>query len=415
MARMSAMMFLQYWPLGVWGVTVGTFIDANTGAAGAQTFSAGFIGYSTAAGAIGSLISPVIVGFLSDRFFPAQWLLALMHAGCAWAAWGMYDSQSQLAFFLWLMVFYHCFSPACALANKIGLRHLKNADAEYPLIRIFSTFGWITAGFFVGFAWPSMFGDSIEATRIPFAIGAIASLVMLTYSLTLPHSPPEMRSGSLISATLRDSRELLRNGPLVIFLTVLLLTCIPTMAYNNFTNLYLNRHQYSHPAALMTIGQMAELTILPFTPWLIRRFGLRRLFVVGMAAWLLRYTLLAAASFYGFRWPVYFAIALQGPCFVFVYVVGVMFVDHLVAGKHRGAAQGMFGIVTAGIANLIGALTVGYAQATFLTPEGAAPPPYHWTAFWLVPAVMSAATIVLFKLAFRPPPSADLEAATEAV
>jgi hypothetical protein len=49
-----------------------------------------------------------------------------------------------------------------------------------------------------------------------------------------------------------------------------------------------------------------------------------------------------------------------------------------------------------------------------LTPEGASPPPYHWTAFWLVPAVISATTIVLFKIAFRPPPSADLEPAANA-
>src|SRR3954462_3230464 len=86
-ARLSAMMFLQYWPLGTWGVTVGTFIAANTGAQGRGIFSAGFIGYSTAASAIGSLLSPAIVGFLSDRYFSAQRLVAVMHAGCAIAAW----------------------------------------------------------------------------------------------------------------------------------------------------------------------------------------------------------------------------------------------------------------------------------------------------------------------------------------
>src|SRR5262245_23453110 len=68
MARMSAMMFLQYWPLGVWGVTVGTLIAANTGQQGERIFSAGFVGYSTAAGAVGSLLSPVLIGFLSDRY-----------------------------------------------------------------------------------------------------------------------------------------------------------------------------------------------------------------------------------------------------------------------------------------------------------------------------------------------------------
>src|SRR5215212_2393596 len=112
MARMSAMMFLQYWPLGVWGVTVGTYIGSNTGKEGAGIFSAGFIGYSTAAGAIGSLLSPVAFGFLSDRYFAAQYLLALLHVGCALAAWGMYESHTQTAFFLSLLVYFQCFGPA---------------------------------------------------------------------------------------------------------------------------------------------------------------------------------------------------------------------------------------------------------------------------------------------------------------
>src|SRR4029078_8823480 len=82
LARMSAMMFLQYWPLGTWGVTVGTYIAANTGTEGQQIFSSGFVGYSTAASAIGSLLSPVVVGFLSDRYFAAQHLVAVLHAAC---------------------------------------------------------------------------------------------------------------------------------------------------------------------------------------------------------------------------------------------------------------------------------------------------------------------------------------------
>ena len=63
------------------------------------------MGYSTAAGAIGSLLSPVVIGFLSDRYFAAQHLLALLHVGCALAAWGMYESQTQTAFFLWLLIY----------------------------------------------------------------------------------------------------------------------------------------------------------------------------------------------------------------------------------------------------------------------------------------------------------------------
>jgi nucleoside transporter len=401
MARISAMMFLQYWPLGVWGVTVGTYIAANTGGEGGGIFSAGFVGYSTAAGAIGSLLSPVAIGFLSDRYFAAQKLLALLHVGCALAAWGMYESHSQVAFFVWLLVYYQCFGPSAALTNKIGLKHLANADAEYPLVRIFSTVGWITAGLFVGFLWPLATGGSIESTRTPLMISAVGSVAMVLFSLTLPHTPPEERTGIFLSRILRDAGELMRNRPLVVFLAVSMLACIPTMAYNNVANLFLNKLHYGRPAALMTLGQVSDLIVLGLTPWLIKRYSLGSLFVSGIIAWAIRYALLAAGSFNEITWPAYAAILMNGPCFVFIYVVGVMYVDHLVGGAHRGTAQGMFVLASAGLGNLGGALMVGLTQATFLTPEGISPPPYNWPAFWIVPALLSAASVFVFLVFFK--------------
>ena len=403
LARISAMMFLQYWPLGVWGVTVGTYIAANTGREGNGIFSAGFVGYSTSAGAIGSLLSPVLIGFLSDRYFAAQNLLALLHVGCALAACGMYACHAQTAFFIWLLIYYQCFSPAAALTNKIGLKHLANADAEYPLVRIFSTIGWITAGLFVGFAWPQATGESIEPTRIPLMIGAAGSIMMALFSVTLPDTPPEEHSGLFLVRILRDSGELLRNQPLVVLLTVSILVCIPTMAYNNFANPFLNNLHYRHPAALMTLGQVSDLFVLGMTPWLVKRFSLRSLFISGAIAWSARYGLLAAGGFYETTWPVYAAILMNGPCFVFIYVIGIMYVDRLAGGAHRGTAQGMFAVTTGGLGNLAGAFTVGYTQSMLLTPEGVSPPPYNWPAFWSVPAILSFASVLLFMLFFKTP------------
>jgi nucleoside transporter len=412
MARMSGMMFLQYWPQGIWAVTFTTYIVANTGAQGAGIFSAGFVGYTTAAGAIGSLVSPFVIGLFSDRYFAAQRLLAAMHAGCALAAWGMYRSQSEIAFLLWIVLYYQCFCPAVALTNKIGLRHLANVDVEYPWVRIFGTLGWIGAGLFLGFVWPLATGELIEATRTPLLLGACGSAMMALYCLTLPHTPPERLGGARLLDIYRDSGELLRNRPLVMFLAVSMLACISTTAYNNVGNPFLNHAGYPRPAALMTLGQLSELLCLWAAPWLIARLGLPILFVSGVSAWALRYALLAAGSYFGAALPVYAAIVLHGPCYVFVYVVGVMYVDRLAPSAHRGAAQGLYALASAGLGHLTGALAVGVAQAAFLTPAGVSPPPYRWTAFWLVPAAFSLAAVVMFKLAFsRAQTQAQLEPA----
>jgi hypothetical protein len=193
----------------------------------------------------------------------------------------------------------------------------------------------------------------------------------------------------------------MRNQSLVVFLVVAMLACIPTMAYNNVANLFLNSMHYRRPAALMTLGQLSDLIVLGLTPWLVKRCSLRTLFVGGIVAWAVRYALLAAASFGQITWPAYAAILMNGPCFVFIYVVGVMHIDHLVRGAHRGAAQGVFVLATAGLGNLGGALMVGFTQSTFLTPEGISPPPYDWPAFWSIPALLSAASMVVFVFFFK--------------
>jgi nucleoside transporter len=405
MARMSGMMFLQYFPFGVWGVTIGTYIGANTGQQGSGIFSAGFIGYSTAASAIGSLLSPVVMGFLSDRYFAAQRLVSALNFGCAIAAWGMNVSQSQAQFFLWIMLYFQCFVPAATLTNKISLKHLANSDAEYPLIRVFGTAGWIISGLLVGILWPLVTGESIEATRTPLVIACGGHFVMALFALTLPHTPPERSENSGEKKTWRERGVLLTNAPLVAFLLVSMLACVPSMAYNNFANPFLNYLAYPAPAALMTLGQISDLICLAAAPWLIARFGLRSLFATGILAWTVRYLLLAAGSYFSLSWPVIAAIMIHGPCYVFIYVVGVMFVDHLAEHSHRGAAQGLYALATTGIGHLAGAFTVGFAQSIFLTPAGVAPPPYNWTAFWLVPAAIGILTIIALQLALRRPPN----------
>src|SRR5258705_3560637 len=113
-ARLSLMMFVQYFIYGAWLVTVGTFLGKSLGATGTQ------IGLAYSIPAIAAILSPFIVGMIADRFFSTERVLATLHlvGGVL-----LYLATTQTSFtgFAWLFLAYTlCFMPTLALTNSIS-------------------------------------------------------------------------------------------------------------------------------------------------------------------------------------------------------------------------------------------------------------------------------------------------------
>ena len=387
--RLAAMMFLEYFIWGAWYVTVGTWLGRT------QHFTGTQIGLVAGTTVVGAIVSPFLAGWLADRFFATQHLLALLHAAGA-ALLYLAAGRSSFTPIYWLVLAYAClYMPTLALTTSLAFRQMQDTGAEFGPIRVLGTAGWIVAGLLVG-------GLGLEATAMPLRLAAAASLTLALYAFTLPHTPPIKEAGEFHLARLLpvEAIGLLREPAFAIFALASFLICIPLQFYYAFTNLFLNEIGIHDAAGKMTGGQMSELICMLLIPWFFRRLGVKYMLIAGMAAWALRYALFAYGNGGAALWMLYGGILLHGICYDFFFVTGQIYVDRKAPPAARAAAQGMITLITYGAGMLLGSWLSGRVVDHFATiaPDGSAT--HAWRPIWLISSALSAAILVLFFFAF---------------
>jgi nucleoside transporter len=392
MAKLSVMMFLEFFIWGAWYVTMSSFMT--------EAGMASKIGIAYMLCPIAALISPFFLGMIADRFFPSEKVLAVLMliGGIAMffvPSVSAARNQGTGPFLMIILVHALCYMPTLGLTNTIAFANMTNQEKQFPMVRVFGTLGWIVAGLIISFL-------GVDKTEKPFYFAGAAAVLMGVFSFMLPHTPPPAKGKQASAAKIlgADALALFKRPSFLIFAIASFLICIPLAAYYSFAGRLVN--DLGKPiAATMSVGQAAEVVFMLAMPFFFARLGVKWMLVVGMLSWVLRYALFAVGAPNQVFMLILLGIALHGMCYDFFFVTGFIYTDKKANKEIRGQAQGLLVLITQGLGLGLGAYLTGeYFNATVGAATGAAALALY-PKFWWACAAFALVVLVLFTVLFR--------------
>lgn len=381
--RLSVMMFLQFAVWGSFWTVLNVYCDKTLHFSKLQIGSI----YSTMA--LGAILSTMFAGQLADRLMSSEYLMAIFHLAGAAFLLAMAKLTDFQAVYWSALGFALVYNPTLAISNSLAFANIPDATRDFPTLRVLGTIGWIAAALAVDYT----LGQGAEASNRPILLGAALSLVLGLFSFALPHTPPSGKKGDAIPFL--RAFGLLKDYSFGIFFAVSFAITIALAFYYNFTGNFLTDLHVPKVATVQALGQFSEIFFMLMLPFALKRFGMKGVLIVGMAAWAARYGCFSA----GHAWIglVVIGVALHGVCFDFFLAAGFIHTDNKAPAAIRGSAQALFSFLTYGVGMYIGNLIAGYVAQKFTSPSGAT----DWTHVWSVPAIGAAVCLVLFIALWR--------------
>ena len=384
--RLAAMVFLHYFVWSCWYNTMAVYL-------GKLNFTGTQIGLAYGTTAIGALISPFIIGVIADRFVPAQRLLGGLHLLGAALLWWISQQTTFGIFYPSLIVYTLTYMAGHGLINTITLTHTPNPAKWFPIVMVAASAGWIVAANVINFA-------GLADNNGMFKLACGVALAVALYSFTLPNTPPKGDTGPVSASKLLglDALKLFKDRSFAVFMFCSFLICIPLSFYFTWTSAFLSEMNVADYASKMTLGQVSEVGFLLLLPILLPFLGAKRIMILGMAAWALRFALFAyfheqpTAT-----WMILGGILLHGMSYDFIFVMGRMYVDKAAGDSLRASAQGLHAVFTLGAGMFVGSWLAGVVAQNYTNAAGV----HDWKSIWLVPAIMSAVLIPVFLALFR--------------
>ena len=412
--RLILLVFIQYAVWGAYLISIGRYL--------AQTGLGSQIKWFFAANGVVSLFMPALVGIIADRYIQGQRLLALCHclAGAFMLSAGMYCLRAgQVAFgpLYWLyamsIVF---FMPTVALTNSVSYSIITRAGGDpvkdYPPIRLFGTVGFICSMLAVN--WITIDGVRMQDSCTQLILSGFLSLVLCLYCLTLPECPTSGKGQerSVADAFGLKAFRLFGQSHMAVFFIFCILMGTALQITNGYANTFLSSFSANadladtfavkNSNALLSLSQISETLCFLLVPFCMKRFGIKKVLLMSMTAWVLRFGLfgLGAPDMPGVLLLILSCI-LYGIAFDFFNIAGSLFVEKNVDKSIRASAQGLFMMMSNGVGATIGMIGAGAVMDHFVFMASMP----DWSSAWFVFAGYMIVVAMLFAVLFKNPAS----------
>ena len=412
--RLIILNFIEFAVWGAYLTSMGTYL--------ASVGLASNIGWFYSVQGIVSIFMPALMGIVADRWMEGQRVLSLCHAlaglfmmGASAYAYQAGDAVSFAPLFSLYTLSVAFFMPTIALGYSVAYAALEGAGMDsvkaFPPIRVWGTVGFIVTMWVVDLC-------GLQATPGQWMVSGALSMVMAAYSLTMPRM--RIKKGgakkSLTEALGLNAFKLFLNPRMAMFFIFAMLLGVCLQITNGFANPFITSfgaiEQYQdtfgvqHANILISLSQMSETLCILLIPFFLSRFGIKRVVLIALLAWVLRFGFFGMGNPGGGVWLFVLSMLVYGVAFDFFNISGSLFVNQETDESIRSSAQGLFMMMTNGLGAFIGTQVaqqvlnhyVFFPQAAGATGEQVIA---GWQTSWYIFAAYALVVAVLFAILFK--------------
>lgn len=407
--RFIVMNFLEFAVWGAYLTSMGTYLSTHG--------LGDSIGWFYAIQGVVSIFMPGLMGVIADRWISGERLLGLCHllAGGFMILASFYGltagSQLEMPYLFSLYTLSVAFyMPTLALSNAVAFNGLTQAGLDtvkdFPPIRVFGTVGFICMMLAVNFL-------GFQDSPYQMMLSGCLSLVLAFYAPTLPKCPVKKGNGrkSLVESLGLDAFMLFKQRRMAIFFVFSMLLGVSLQITNAYANPFITSFQSipefadtfgaRNANALISLSQMSETLCILLIPFFLKRFGIKRVMMIAMLAWVFRFGLFGLGNPGPGVWMFVLSMIVYGVAFDFFNISGALFVDQNTDSNIRSSAQGLFMIMTNGLGASIGTLAAQELVNHFVFNVPVDQQIAGWRISWLIFAGYAFLVLIMFALVFK--------------